>query len=410
MRHARQALIACHLHLLGIRLAVLVVSILILVLALGLRRLRLLGLVLLLLLGRLHLAQGLPLLREDIRLGLVVSDDDVVEDAAALDLPEVEADEAEVGIRVDRLLIHVLRVRDLLGLPEALVAWVRDALHGPVALVLRIVLRGRLPLAVLLIVPVVRLLGISVHHALLLHPIGGLLVLRVVHHGVVDPVAGFLVVRVGNLLGREHLPILLQGALVDFLLIDLHDYRVVRLHHQPVDVRSALALLLVGQVRLLQHVLALVVEDQVSPLGVAALVRAKHDVVDRRVAEGRGIAHLRADLHVAATALHVLLVLGLVLNDQLLALVAEGVEACRKAEELGVLAGLDAPVLDLIREPLAGAGDPLARCALALLPLARSPTALPAITKGLREVDFAAGHAHKAHAKRSSAHHSWKMG
>mmetsp|Transcript_81906 Transcript_81906/g.264388 ORF Transcript_81906/g.264388 Transcript_81906/m.264388 type:complete len:260 (-) Transcript_81906:528-1307(-) len=191
MRHARQALIACHLHLLGIRLAVLVVSILILVLALGLRRLRLLGLVLLLLLGRLHLAQGLPLLREDIRLGLVVSDDDVVEDAAALDLPEVEADEAEVCIRVERLLIHVLRVRDLLRLPKALVARIRDALHGPVALVLRIVLRGRLPLAVLLIVPVVRLLGISVHHALLLHPIGGLLVLRIIHHGVIHPIARF---------------------------------------------------------------------------------------------------------------------------------------------------------------------------------------------------------------------------
>mmetsp|Transcript_81906 Transcript_81906/g.264387 ORF Transcript_81906/g.264387 Transcript_81906/m.264387 type:complete len:286 (-) Transcript_81906:74-931(-) len=221
---------------------------------------------------------------------------------------------------------------------------------------------------------------------------------------------GFFVVRVGDLLGREHLPVLLQGALVDFLLIDLHDYRVVRLHHQPVEVRSALALLFVGEVRLLQNVLALVVEDQVCPLGVAALVRAKHDVVARRVTEGRGIAHLRADLHVAATALHVLLVLGLVLNDQLLALVAEGLEACRKAEEFGVLAGLDALVLDLIREPLAGAGDPLTRCALALLPLARSPTALPAITKGLREVDFAAGHAHKAHAKRSSAHHSWKMG
>ena len=96
---------------------------------------------------------------------------------------------------------------------------------------------------------------------------------------------------------------------------------------------GALALLLVGQIGLLQHVLALVVEDQVRALGVAALVRAEHDVVRRGVAEGLGVAELRPDLHVASTALDVLLVLGLVLDDQLLARIAEGVEARGEAEE-----------------------------------------------------------------------------
>ena len=98
-------------------------------------------------------------------------------------------------------------------------------------------------------------------------------------------------------------------------------------------VRSALALLLVCQVRLLQHVLALVAEDQVRALGVAALVGAEHDVVRRGVTERLGIAELWPYLDVAAAALDVLLVLRLVLDDQLLALVAEGVEASGEAEE-----------------------------------------------------------------------------
>ena len=116
-------------------------------------------------------------------------------------------------------------------------------------------------------------------------------------------------------------------------------------------VRRALALLLVSQVRLLQHVLALVAEDQVRALRVAALVRAEHDVVRSGVAEGLGIAQLWPDLDVAATALDVLLVLRLVLDDQLLAGVAKGVEAGGEAEESGVLRGLHSLVLRLIGEP-----------------------------------------------------------
>ena len=107
--------------------------------------------------------------------------------------------------------------------------------------------------------------------------------------------------------------------------------------------RRALALLLVSQIRLLQHVLALVAENQVRALRVAALVRAEHNVVRSGVAEGLGIAELWPDLDVAATALDVLLVLRLVLDDQLLAGVAEGVEAGGKAEEPRVLRCLQPP-------------------------------------------------------------------
>ena len=86
-------------------------------------------------------------------------------------------------------------------------------------------------------------------------------------------------------------------------------------------------------------------------LGVAALVRAEHDVVRRGVSESLGVAELGADLDVAAAALDVLLILGLVLDDQLLAGVAEGVEACGEAEEAGVLGGLHALVLCLVAKP-----------------------------------------------------------
>merc|ERR1712007_73336 len=80
-------------------------------------------------------------------------------------------------------------------------------------------------------------------------------------------------------------------------------------------------------------------------LGVATLVRAEHDVVGRRVAERCWVAHLRTDLHVSATALHVLFVLGLILKDQLLAHVAEGVEGRGNSEKSRILARLHARVL-----------------------------------------------------------------
>ena len=63
----------------------------------------------------------------------IVGDDDVVEDGVALDLPQVEADEAEVIVLVQVVVIDVLRVGDLLGLPEALVGRVGDSLHGPLS-------------------------------------------------------------------------------------------------------------------------------------------------------------------------------------------------------------------------------------------------------------------------------------
>mmetsp|Transcript_23051 Transcript_23051/g.34412 ORF Transcript_23051/g.34412 Transcript_23051/m.34412 type:complete len:400 (+) Transcript_23051:181-1380(+) len=386
-------------------LHLLLLVLVVIVLLVGLGGLGLGGRLLLGLLGVLDLLQGLPLLGELVGLGDVIGDDDVVEDGAALHLPQVEADEAEVGELVDLGVVDEVRVGDLLGLPDSLVGRVGDALHVPLALVAGVVLHGGLPLAILLIVPVIGLHGIGVHDSLLVDPVLRLLVLRVVHHGVVHPVGGLLVLGILDLLGGQELPVILHGALVDALLVDLHLHGVVRLHHQPVQVGGALLLLLVGEVLLLQHVLALVVEDEVGPLGVAALVRAEHDVVGGGVAEGREVRLLRADLHVATAALHILLVLGLVLDDEVLAGVAEGVEAGRDAEELGVLTSLEAGVLGLVLVVLASGGHPLAGGALALLPLARGPSALPAVTKGLGEVDLAIDQGREAQAQSSLSEH-----
>ena len=55
---------------------------------------------------------------------------------------------------------------------------------------------------------------------------------------------------------------------------------------------GALAFLLVGKVRCLQNVFAFIIEDEVSSFGEAALVRAKHDVVGRRVTESREVLQL----------------------------------------------------------------------------------------------------------------------
>merc|ERR1711920_439867 len=81
---------------------IIVVIVLFLVLLLIVRFLRI---VLLLLLALLHLTQILPLLQEVVGLGLVISDNDVVEDRAALPLPQVEAKETEVVILVNHVVI-----------------------------------------------------------------------------------------------------------------------------------------------------------------------------------------------------------------------------------------------------------------------------------------------------------------
>merc|ERR1719152_541324 len=74
----------------------------------------LLGVVLLLLLSFLVLAECLPLLRKLIGIGHIITDNDVVEDGSAFHLPQIEADEAEVSIFVDGIVILVFWIVNFL--------------------------------------------------------------------------------------------------------------------------------------------------------------------------------------------------------------------------------------------------------------------------------------------------------
>merc|ERR1711935_812916 len=133
------------LHLLSLCLVVVIVV--------GVAGLGLLGVVLLLFLRLFDLVQGLPLLGELVGLCHIIAQDDVVENGAALHLPQVEAQKSEISERINLVIVHILRVGDLLRLPESLVRRVCDPLHAPVSLVRRVVLHGGLPLAVLLVIP-----------------------------------------------------------------------------------------------------------------------------------------------------------------------------------------------------------------------------------------------------------------
>merc|ERR1712099_136651 len=287
-------------HFLGILFAVVLVVVVVirLVLFSFLVSLRLLRIILLLLLGFLMLAQSLPLLGESISFCNVVCDDHIIEDGSTLHLPQIESNESEICKLVQVIIVLVLRIGNLFRLPDALVCWVGNTLDVPVALVSWIVLHRCLPLTIFLIIPVVGLLGILVDDSLLIGPIVRLLVFRIFHHRIVNPIGWFLVVGIRDLLRSQQFPIFLQRTLINLLCVDLNLDRVVGLHDQPVEMGSAVLILLVSQVGLLQNILALVVKDQVRPFRVAALVWPKHDVVSSWVAESCRVIHLWAHFHI----------------------------------------------------------------------------------------------------------------
>mmetsp|Transcript_30331 Transcript_30331/g.48829 ORF Transcript_30331/g.48829 Transcript_30331/m.48829 type:complete len:207 (-) Transcript_30331:678-1298(-) len=160
-----------------------------------------LGVILLLLFFLLNLAECLPLRHELVGLRHVICDDHIVKNGVALHLPEVESNESEVIVLVEVVIVHELRIRNLLRLPHALVGGVADPLHGPFALVLRVVDHGCFPFTIFLIIPVIGFLGLLVHDSLLLDPVLGLFVLGIVHHTIVHPITRLLILRVFDLLG-----------------------------------------------------------------------------------------------------------------------------------------------------------------------------------------------------------------
>ena len=120
----------------------------------------LLGLVLLVLHGLLGVLERTPdLLSNSLGLLDVVGDENVVEDGSRLDLPQVEADLADLVVLAQFLggFRLELGIVDHGVDPLALVSGVVDLAGLPLTLELRVVDHGWLPFAVHLIIPILRL-------------------------------------------------------------------------------------------------------------------------------------------------------------------------------------------------------------------------------------------------------------
>jgi hypothetical protein len=158
----------------------------------------------------------------------VVSDEDIVEDGAGLDLPQLEANVLQIVEAVDLEVGRVIRVVDLWRMPCTLVVGVFDAAGLPRTLVLRIVNKGRFPLAILLLVPVLGLGGVGICN------LGGNVVvplwfdiLRVVNVLAVIPVFRFLGVGVVDCGRREQIPVLFEFTGGTLLEVNEDGVRVV---------------------------------------------------------------------------------------------------------------------------------------------------------------------------------------
>merc|ERR1719458_1665839 len=142
----------------------------------------LLLLILLLLCSFLNLIQSLPLLCKAVCFSCIIGDNDVVKDGLCLHLPQIESNESKVRVLVHCIIIHKFRIVDLLGLPHTLVLWV--------------VLHWRLPFAILFIIPIIRLLGLSINNTLLRYPVIRFGILGIIHHRGVNPITWLLVLRI----------------------------------------------------------------------------------------------------------------------------------------------------------------------------------------------------------------------
>ena len=234
------------------------------------------------------------------------------------------------GLKVGRgLVLEKVRVGNPARLPDTLVGRVLDEGSRPLALVSGVLLRRLRPgaaagnvialgvrnhgwekVAILLIIPVLRLLGVRIgdlqrlvlkpilrHSSVLVNnidrsilvPVLRLGGLRVPDAGLVHPVGRLGVLRVVNFgrWGDWRVKVLKQAARLDLLSILLDGKSVVGIDNERVQLsrldnlgrgRRAQMFLLV-----LARLGVLVVEDEVHLVGVAALVWTKHDDVGRRV-------------------------------------------------------------------------------------------------------------------------------
>mmetsp|Transcript_23844 Transcript_23844/g.48278 ORF Transcript_23844/g.48278 Transcript_23844/m.48278 type:complete len:319 (-) Transcript_23844:72-1028(-) len=292
------------------------------------------------------------------------------------------------------VVICVLRIGNLGVLPPPLVLWVGDHLGRPRSIVLRVVHHRRLPLAIILIIPVIRLRCIRVGDllrdvviSLRFH------ILRINDLPLINPVIGLGLLRILDLLGGEEVELVLELARADRLVVDKDLESVVGTDNKGVEVGELV--ILTRNLLLDEEVvsLLLIVED-----GVGLLVRATADVgtehdsvfcVTSELGACEGIAS-GEKLDVCTSAVDALLMLHRVLDDEVLAVrgVEHLVHLGRDAKESSVRAGLNA-LVGLIAVPLARSVLPLAHLS-SRFPVGRlRPAVLPAVViELLLEVDL----------------------
>merc|ERR1719339_530739 len=163
---------------------------------------------LLLILFSLHLGlsvlDGSPgLLSDLLGLGSIISDQEVVEDGAGFDLPQIKTNVAHILALVQVIVGSVVWVVNLGVNPGSFVGGVGDLLGLPFALVVGVIDERVLPFAVHLVIPIFGFDGGLIGDGL-----------------IIIPVFGFGCLGVLDGLGWEEVPVLIQTARFDLLVID----------------------------------------------------------------------------------------------------------------------------------------------------------------------------------------------
>lgn len=135
-------------------------------------------------------------------------------------MPQIETNGTDLVSLVDIGVSLVLRVVDLRVNPHALVGRVVNLLWLPVSLVVGVVDHRGLPFTVHFVVPVLGLLSLGVSNVLWLLPVLGLGVVGVVNVGALVPILGLLGFGVLDLLRRQEVPVSLQLATLNLLVVD----------------------------------------------------------------------------------------------------------------------------------------------------------------------------------------------
>ena len=118
-----------------------------------------------------------------------------------------------------------------------------------------------------------------------------------------------------DLLGREEVPVVLERAGLDLLVVDEDLVLAVGVHDE--SVQMSVHVVLAADLLLRQQVLALVFEDDVHFLGAgAADVGSEHDVVGRVSVHAGLVQGAVEELDVAAAAVNILLVLNSELDNK----------------------------------------------------------------------------------------------